>query len=168
MTITVEDTKLAGVKLIKPDVHTDIRGCNVALYTRRLYEEKGINLDFVEDKISVSKKNVLRGIHGDADTWKLISCPSGTIFLAVVNCDESSPQFGAWESFTLSDENFWQVLVPPKFGNGHVVLSDSAVFHYKWSAYYDLGNQFSYKYNDSRFGIDWPVKEPIVIGRDKP
>lgn len=168
MTITVEDTKLAGVKLIKPDVHADIRGCNVALYTRRLYEEKGIHLDFVEDKISVSKKNVLRGIHGDADTWKLITCSFGKVFLVVVNCDEASPQFGLWESFVLSGENFWQVLVPPKFGNGHVVLSDSAIFHYKWSAYYDLDNQFSYKYNDPRFNIDWPVKDPIVIGRDKP
>ncbi len=168
MTIEVKETKLAGVRLIVPDIHTDVRGCNVTLYSRRMYEEKGINLEFVENKVSVSKRNVLRGIHGDNDTWKLISCLSGTIFLAVVNCDESSPDFGRSESFTLSGDDFKQVLVPPKFGNGHVVLSDSAVFHYQWSAYYDLSNQFSYKYNDPRFGIEWPVKEPITIGRDTP
>ena len=167
MTIEVKETKLAGVMLVKPAVHTDMRGKNITLYNDRLYKEHGISMDFVEDKISVSKKDVIRGIHGDADTWKLISCPYGKIFLAVVDCDESSPQFGQWESFVLSDENFWQVLVPRKFGNGHAVLSDTAVFHYKWSAYYDLSNQFSYKYNDPRFGIDWPVKDPILFGRDK-
>lgn len=168
MTIEVKKTKLEGVLLIQPDIHTDVRGCNVTLYSKRMYEEKGINLEFVENKVSVSKHNVLRGIHGDNDTWKLISCLSGTIFLAVVNCDESSPDFGTWESFTLSGDDFKQVLVPPKFGNGHVVMSDLAVFHYQWSAYYDLSNQFSYKYNDPRFNITWPIQEPIVIGRDKP
>jgi dTDP-4-dehydrorhamnose 3,5-epimerase len=167
MTIEVETTKLKGVLLIKPAVHTDMRGMNVTLYSEKLYKEHGIDIDFVEDKISISKKDVLRGIHGDADTWKLISCVSGKIFLAVVDCDESSPQFGQWESFELSQENAWQVLVPPKFGNGHLVLTDSAVFHYQWSAYYDLGKQFSYKYNDSRFGIVWPVKNPILSDRDK-
>lgn len=167
MTIEVEKTKLAGVVLVKPAIHTDMRGKNVTLYSERLYKENGIGMDFVEDKISISKHNVLRGIHGDADTWKLISCPFGKIFLAVVNCDEASSRFGAWESFVLSDENCWQVLVPPKYGNGHFVLSDSAVFHYQWSAYYDLSKQFSYKYNDPRFGIDWPVINPILFGRDK-
>ena len=168
MTIEVKKTKLEGVLLIQPDIHTDVRGCNVTLYSKRLYKEHGIDLEFVENKVSVSKRNVLRGIHGDNDTWKLISCLAGTVFLVVVNCDESSPEFGKSESFTLSGDNFCQVLVPKKFGNGHLVLSDSAVFHYQWSAYYDLGNQFSYKYNDSRFNIDWPVQDPIVIGRDKP
>ena len=167
MTIEVEKTKLDRVLLIKPAIHTDMRGSNVTLYSDKLYKEHGVSVDFVEDKISVSKKDVLRGIHGDADTWKLISCIAGTIFLAVVDCDESSPQFGQWESFELSGENAWQVLVPPKFGNGHLVLTDSAVFHYKWSAYYDLSKQFSYKYNDSRFGISWPVTNPILSDRDK-
>lgn len=167
MTIEVEQTKLRGVLLIKPAVHTDMRGSNVTLYSEKLYREHGIVQDFVEDKISVSKKDVLRGIHGDADTWKLISCLSGSIFLAVVDCDPQSPQFGQWESFDLSGDNAWQVLVPPKFGNGHLVRSDSAVFYYKWSAYYDLGKQFSYKYNDPQFGINWPVQDPILSDRDK-
>lgn len=167
MTIEVKETKLAGVRLITPDIHTDLRGRNVTLYSKRMYEEKGINLDFVENKVSVSRHNVLRGIHGDNNTWKLISCLSGVIFLVVVNCDEMAPEFGAWESFTLSGDDFRQVLVPPKYGNGHLVMSDLAIFYYQWSAYYDLSNQFSYKYNDSRFTIAWPVTDPILFGRDK-
>ena len=135
MKIEVRETKLAGVRLITPDIHTDVRGCNVTLYSKRMYEEKSIVLDFVENKVSVSKRNVLRGIHGDNDTWKLISCLSGAIFLVVVNCDESSPQFGAWESFTLSGNDFQQVLVPPKFGHGPLVLSESAIFHFHCSPY---------------------------------
>lgn len=168
MTIEIEETKLPGVLLIKPDVHTDVRGNIVTLYSDRLYKEKGIDVDFVEDKIAVSQKHVLRGIHGDPKTWKLISCVSGEIFQVVVDCNPDSPNFGKWQSFILSDKNFWQVLVPPNYGNGHLVLSEQAVFHYHWSEAYNLENQFSYKYNDPRFGIDWPVASPILSDRDRP
>jgi dTDP-4-dehydrorhamnose 3,5-epimerase len=162
----VVKTKLEGVLLIKPVLYKDQRGSNVSIYNEKEYAEVGIPVKFVEDKVTTSTRNVLRGIHGDPGTWKLVSCLYGEIYFVVVNCDESSKEFGAWESFSLSGENKWQVLVPPIYGNGHLVLSDQAAFHYKWSAYYNYEKQFSYRYNDPRFKIPWPVKEPILSDRD--
>ena len=94
-------------------------------------------MKFLQDDISVSSQHVLRGIHGDAETWKLISCMYGKFYLVVVNCDNDSPDFGKWQSFVLSDRNRHQVLIPPKHGNGHLVLSEKAIFHYKQNTYYN-------------------------------
>ena len=165
--IIVEKTSLEGVLLIKPVAFEDHRGEYVELYNEELYRRNGVMADFVQDDISVSSKNVLRGIHGDDHTWKLISCLRGKFYFVVVNCDASSPQFGKWQAFTLSDRNRWQVLVPPMFGNGHLALTDRIIFHYKQSSYYDPRGQFSYRWDDTRFNIWWPVKQPILSRRDE-
>ena len=107
------------------------------------------------------------GIHGDAETWKLISCLYGQFYLVVVNCDKESANFGKWQSFILSDQNRKQVLVPPKHGNGHLILTDTAIFHYKQNTYYNPAGQFTYRWNDEKLGIWWPVKNPIVSMRDE-
>ncbi|MFA5156127.1 MAG: dTDP-4-dehydrorhamnose 3,5-epimerase family protein [Candidatus Omnitrophota bacterium] len=162
----VEKTNLDGVLLVTLDVFKDHRGEYVETYNKKLYADNGIDVEFVQDDISVSSKNVLRGIHGDGRTWKLISCPYGKIYFVVVVCNPASRQFGQWQSFILSEENRQQVLVPPKFGNAHLVLSDKAIFQYKQTSYYDPGSQFSCKWNDPRFKITWPVSEPILSKRD--
>ena len=162
----VEKTELDGVLLIKPDIYEDFRGCYVETYNEKAYKENGIDVDFVQDDISVSTKFVLRGLHGDAETHKLISCHYGRFYFVVANCDERSPNFGQWQSFLLSAENRYQVLVPPKYGNGHLVLSDQAVFHYKQTTYYNPIGQFTYKWDDPRLGIWWPINNPILSQRD--
>jgi dTDP-4-dehydrorhamnose 3,5-epimerase len=159
-------TELEGVILIKLDRFQDHRGYYLESYNKQLYSEAGIKLDFIQDDISVSKKDVLRGIHGDNETWKLISCLYGEFYLVVVNCDKNSNNFGKWQSFTLSDANNLQVLVPPKFGNGHLVLSDKTIFHYKQTTYYNPKKQFTYKWDDPRLNISWPIKNPILSQRD--
>lgn len=165
--LEVSKTKLDGVLLIKPPtIFNDFRGTYVENYNEKLYREAGIDVKFVQDDISVSRKNVLRGLHGDADTWKLISCLYGQFYLVVVNWDEASPQYRQWESFTLSDQNRLQVLIPPKFGNGHLVQSKLAIFHYKQSTYYNRAGQFTIPWNDPDLNIDWPVKKPILSKRD--
>lgn len=163
----VSKTTLEGVLKIKPDVFEDFRGQYVETYNKELFSQQGITVEFVQDDISVSRKHVLRGIHGDEETWKLISCPFGSFYLMVVNCDKESPSFGAWESFTLSDRNRMQVLVPPKFGNGHVVMSDMAIFHYKQNTYYNPKGQFTYTWNDPNLKLWWPIKNPIISQRDE-
>ncbi|MFC1558617.1 dTDP-4-dehydrorhamnose 3,5-epimerase [candidate division KSB1 bacterium] len=165
--IKVLKTKLDNVLLIKPDVFEDHRGEYIEIYNKELYKKHNIDISFVEDDISVSTKNVLRGIHGDADTWKLISCLYGKFYLVVVNCDKNSKRFGKWQSFVLSEKNRMQVLVPPKFGNGHLVLSEKTIFHYKQSTYYDPKKQFTYMWNDPQFNIWWPVKNPVLSQRDE-
>lgn len=164
--INVERTKLDGVLLIKLDVFEDHRGQYVEIYNEALYKEHGIDVKFIQDDISVSFKDVLRGIHGDSQTWKLISCLYGEFYLVVVNWDSLSSQYGQWESFILSEKNRVQVLVPPKFGNGHMVLSDRAIFHYKQSTCYNRTNQFTIMWNDPKLNISWPIKKPILSKRD--
>jgi len=163
----VMETSLEGVLKIEPPmIFTDHRGTFVETYNEALYHQAGITQKFVQDDISVSKQNVLRGLHGDATTWKLVSCSEGEVFLAVVNFDESSAQYLKWETFSLSEENRLQVLVPPNFANGHLVLSPRAIFNYKQTTYYDRAGQFSLKWDDPAFGIDWPIRDPILSERD--
>lgn len=164
----VFNSQLAGVRVIRPPtIFEDARGSYVETYNEKLYTEAGITVKFVQDDISTSRKHVLRGIHGDRETWKLISCLYGEFYLVVLNYDAASPQFGRWEGFTLSDRNRLQVLVPPKFGNGHAVLSEYAIFHYKQSMYYNRAAQFTILWNDPRFKIQWPIENPILSHRDE-
>lgn len=165
--IKVKKTKLKGVLLIQPDVFSDFRGEYVETYNEQIYKKTRIAVKFVQDDISVSKKNVLRGIHGDSKTWKLISCLYGKFYLVAVNCDKKSKDFGKWQGFLLSDKNRLQVLIPAKYGNAHLVLSDKAIFHYKQSTYYNPAGQFTYKWNDPLFGIKWLTKNPILSKRDR-
>jgi len=165
--VEVHETNLKGVLQIKLDVFEDFRGEYVETYNEALYREHGINVKFIQDDISVSSRHVLRGIHGDSSTWKLISCLHGKFYLLVVNADSHSEDFGKWQSFVLSDRNRMQVLVPPAYGNAHLVLSETAIFHYKQSTYYDRSKQFTYRWNDPKFNIWWPIDNPILSQRDR-
>ena len=85
----------------------------------------------------------------------------------VVNNDLNSPQFKKWQGFTLSDTNRCQVLIPPTFGNGHVVLTDKAIYHYKQNTYYNPRGQFTIVWNDPEYEMWWPIKNPILSRRDE-
>ena len=129
-----------GVQIIEPDAFTDHRG---DLWT--IWKEGDYNLKFNHDKVSTSKKNVLRGIHGDNKSWKLVTCLYGKIYLVVLNTVSKK-----WGSIVLSDDNKKMILIPPTYGNGHCVISDHAVFMYKWSyegKYSDVEDQFSISWN---------------------
>lgn len=166
--INLLKTTLDGVLVISPSTYfEDFRGSYVELYNKELFFKAGINLDFIQDDISVSRKNVLRGIHGDSHTWKLVSCLRGTFYMVVVNNDSNSPQYKKWEAFTLSDVSRKLILIPPKFGNGHIVLSEEAIFHYKQTTTYNRDGQFTIKWNDPKFNFWWPVKVPITSIRDE-
>lgn len=166
--LTVRPTRLDGVKLLEPTTRfEDFRGEYVEIWNRQLAHEAGIDVDFVQDDISISTQNVLRGIHGDTSTWKLISCLHGRFYLVVINNDPSSPQYRQWEGFTLSDRNRLSILVPPRFGNGHYVISEQAIFHYKQSSYYDRAGQFTLAWDDPELGLWWPTRDPIVSQRDQ-
>ena len=163
----IEPTNLDGVKLITPPTNfEDFRGSYIEIYNQSAYHQAGLKEAFIQDDISTSRKNVLRGVHGDATTWKLISCLYGAFYLVVVNNDPTSLEFKKWEAFTLSDQNRKQILIPPKFGNGHLVLTDIAIFHYKQTTEYDRSGQFTIIWNDPNYGLWWPVKQPILSIRD--
>lgn len=165
--LKVEKTGLEGVLAITPPtIHEDFRGSYLEIYNHDLYQAAGITQNFIQDDISTSRKGVLRGIHGDEKTWKLISCLYGSFFLVVVNNDSSSEEFKKSIGFTLSDRNRLQILVPPKFGNGHYVISELAIFHYKQTTNYDRLSQFTIKWNDPEYAIWWPASNPILSQRD--
>ena len=117
---------------------------------------------------SKSKRNVLRGIHGDSITWKLVNCIQGQFYIVVVDCDENSKNFGKWLSITLSESDRKQLLVPPKHGIGHLILSNKAIYHYKQTSYYEDKDEFVYYWNDERFKINWPISNPILSQKDSP
>lgn len=169
----VIETKLKNVLLFKPFIHEDFRGQYIELFNERDYlkaikEKTGYDVKFVEENMSTSFKNVLRGFHGDAKTWKLIDCLKGRIYLVVANCNRKDENFGKHAAFTFSDKNRMQVLVPPMHGLAHLVLSDEAFFHYKESEYY--GNkdvkQFTYRYDYPELKVWWPINNPVLSERD--
>jgi len=163
----IEKTDLDGVLLITPPVmHEDFRGTNTEIYNNKIYRESGINNNFILDSVSTSRKHVLRGLHGDGHTTKIISCLHGSFYYIIVNNDPESPQYKKWISLTLSSQNRLQVLIPPKFGNGHLVMSNHVVFHYKLDAYYDRTSQFTISWNDPSYEFWWPIKDPILSERD--
>jgi dTDP-4-dehydrorhamnose 3,5-epimerase len=147
------------------DCFQDYRGELFSLHKNGDYE-----IDFNHDKVSISRKNVLRGLHGDNKSWKLITCLSGEIYLVVVDYRKESKNYLKWDSIVLTEKNRVQVLVPPNFANGHLVLSENATLFYKWSytgMYPDVDDQFSLNYLDPKLNIDWPITDPILSKRDK-
>jgi dTDP-4-dehydrorhamnose 3,5-epimerase len=153
------------VKVFQPSSFEDYRG---ELYT--LFNQDEHELVFNHDKVAVSKQYVLRGLHGDDKAWKLITCLAGEIYLVVVDNRSESSNYLKWDSIILTAHNRKQVLVPPMFANGHLVLSKSATFFYKWSYsgdYPDVKDQFSLKWNNPLINISWPINNPILSNRDK-
>tara|TARA_R110000824_G_scaffold139026_2_gene303976 strand:- start:694 stop:1176 length:483 start_codon:yes stop_codon:yes gene_type:complete len=157
--------KFAEVKILRPEVHTDYRG---DLWTT--WKQGELPLNFNHDKVSTSRQNVLRGIHGDFKSWKLVSCLYGEIYFVVVDNRKDSDTYLQWDFTVLNDKSREMVLVPPGFGNGFVVLSRDSVFHYKWSYegnYPDVDDQFTLFWNDPKIKINWPIESPILSQRDK-
>jgi dTDP-4-dehydrorhamnose 3,5-epimerase len=153
------------VKIFQPSSFEDYRG---ELYT--LFNQDEHELVFNHDKVAVSRQHVLRGLHGDDKAWKLITCIAGEIYLVVIDNRSESPNYLKWDSIILTANNRKQVLVPPMFANGHLVLSKSATFFYKWAypgEYPDVKDQFSLKWNDPKINISWPIDNPILSNRDK-
>ena len=155
------------VGVFDADMFRDYRG---DIWTTYKKKTSAIKLDFVHDKFSSSRKNVIRGIHGDYKTWKMVSCIHGEIYFVVVDNRPDSETYLQWDWMILDDKERKQVLLPPGFGNGFCVMSDTAVFSYKLAydgEYSDVDQQFTLKWNDPRVSIDWPTTDPILQARDK-
>ena len=169
-------TVLPELKIVQPSIYHEYRGMISTLYHSDYYDrlipatERNKGVVFKHDRFSKSPYGVLRGLHYDNKTWKLISCLSGKLYLVVLDLREKQPNFGKWESFIIGPETGTQVLIPPMFANGHFVLEENSVFHYKLAyegEYNDVENQGTIRYDDKRFNIDWPIDNPILAKRDK-
>ncbi len=166
-----ESKQIRGVFIFTPSIHIENRGSIWTSYIGDLFESYlPENLSFVHDKFSSSKKNVLRGIHGDSKTWKLVSCVEGEILQVVVDFRKDSGTYLHHQKFELSNNNKKMILIPPKLGNAFYVKSSSAIYHYKLAYegnYADVDDQFTISWNDERLNIEWPTTNPIISDRDK-
>ena len=158
------------VKIVDFDIFSDHRGLIWTSFmsdiSQRFLPE---NISFKHDKFNTNKKGVLRGIHGDEKTWKLVSCPFGHIEQVIVDLRKESKNFKRWVKFELNEGNKIAILIPPGFGNAFCTLSNEALYHYKLAydgVYNDFENQFTFAWNDKSIGIDWKIKNPIVSQRD--
>ena len=158
------------VVVIKPSIFEDLRGNIFTSYNKDFYNEALPKvLDFKHDKFAESKQNVLRGLHGDTKTWKLVSCAFGEIVEVVVDMRKNSPTYLKWEAFDLKASEYRQVLIPPGFVNGYYVKTEKAVFHYKLAYdgdYIDADEQITVAWDDDRIKIEWPCSDPILQDRD--
>ncbi|EQB5881348.1 dTDP-4-dehydrorhamnose 3,5-epimerase family protein [Campylobacter coli] len=167
----IQESKiLKGVYIVTPNKFRDLRG---EIWTAFTEEDLGDivpkGLKFKHDKFINSHFNVLRGIHGDIKTWKLVTCVYGEVHQVVVDCRKDSPTYLKWEKFIINQDNQQIILVPAGFGNAHYVSSESAVYYYKCAylgEYVDADDQFTYAWNDERIGINWPTNSPILSDRD--
>lgn len=159
-------TKLKDCVIIEPKVFGDSRGFFLETFQEKRYKEMaGINLPFVQDNYSHSKKGVLRGLHYQKikPQGKLVRVVKGKVFDVVVDLRRQSPTFGLWDSVELSEENFLQMWVPPGFAHGFYVISEYADFEYKCTDYYDPNDEGSIHWNDPVLKILWPNTSNILI-----
>ncbi len=161
-------TKLDGPLLLQPVVHGDERGFFLETYRRSALQELGVSEEFVQDNHSRSRRGIVRGMHFQPGMAKLVRCARGAIVDVLVDVRRSSPNFGQWEMFELSDSNHHQLYCPDGFAHGFCVLSEVADVIYKTSAYYDPSRESGFAYNDPAVGIAWPADIELTVSeRDR-
>ncbi len=168
MALTARDTTLADARLFFPDVYEDDRGFFKETYSTEKYRALGLVDAFVQDSVSVSSRNVIRGLHGDPEMSKLVTILRGKIWDVIVDVRAGSPTYLKWEGFYLSEHNHVQLYIPKGFAHGFLALTDDVVFSYKHSALHDVQREFGYRWNDPAFAIAWPlVGEPRISAKDR-
>ena len=157
---TFSKTEIDGVYMIMPKVHRDQRGYFMETYNRRDFVEAGLDMEFVQDNESKSKKGVLRGMHFQTKftQGKLVRCTQGEVYDVAVDLRKGSHTYGQWEGVLLSAENKRQFYVPEGFAHGFLVLSDEAVFNYKCTNLYAPEYDGGLLWNDPDVGIVWPLE----------
>ena len=157
---------MLNLKIFKNSTFRDNRGFYWTTWKKGILNK----IQFNHDKFSISKKNVLRGFHCDFKSWKLVSCVYGKVLLVVVDVRKKSKNYLKYKNLILKHEKPALVLIPPYYANAHLCLSKKCVFHYKWSykgKYIDSKRQSSYRWNDPKIKIKWPIQKPILSKRDK-
>lgn len=170
--MTITEHELKGVYIIQPKVFEDkLRGgFFMESYKKKILEEAGVHIEFIQDNHSQSTRGVLRGLHFQKPPFaqdKLVRVVRGEVLDVFVDIRKSSPTYGKWGSVLLTEQNKTQVLVPQGFAHGFVVLTEIADFEYKVSNIYSPEHEGGLVYNDPALGIDWRIEEVIMNDRDK-
>lgn len=170
MDVTVTKTEFEGVLVLRPDTFEDSRGFFMESYHQQKLRARGVNLTFVQDNHSRSRQGVLRGFHyqnSTAPQTRLVRCTIGEIFDVIVDLQVGSPTFGRYFGIRLSADNRHQLLIPPHFAHGFVVLSEVAEVQYKCTGHHEPAAERSLAWNDPDIAVAWPVVEPFLSDKDK-
>ena len=168
--MNLTETSLPGVLLIEPKVFGDARGFFLESWNRRTFAERGLDIDFVQDNHSRSSRGVLRGLHYQLDDpqGKLVRVTQGRVFDVAVDMRRSSPHFGQWVGHELSADNHHMLWIPPGFAHGFLVLSESADFLYRTTAYYAPQWDRGVRWDDPDIGVEWPLEGvPVLSDKDR-
>ena len=154
-------TGIEGLVVVEPKVFGDNRGYFMETYNYNDFKAAGLDMVFVQDNQSKSKKGVLRGLHFQKKNpqGKLVRVVSGEVYDVAVDLRKGSDPYGKWYGVLLSAENKKQFYVPEGFAHGFVVMSETAEFVYKCTRFYDPSDEGGLMWNDPEIGIDWPVPE---------
>lgn len=169
MRLDVQTTEIEGVLVFTPKVYNDDRGFFVETYNKELYQEAGLDYDFVQDNYSHSAKGTLCGLHYQLPhtQGKLISVIWGEIFDVAVDIRKSSPTFGQWVGINISDKNRKQLFVPAGLAHGFCVISEKADVMYKCTDTYAPTCEKGILWSDPDIGIKWPaIESAIISGKD--
>ncbi len=163
--------ELDGVVLVTADRFGDDRGFFSETYNKRVWQENGIAVDFVQDNHSVSSQTgTLRGLHFQTPPFaqdKLVRVTRGSVFDVAVDIRQGSPTFGKWVGVTLSAKEWNQLFVPAGYAHGFVTLEENTEFLYKVSTPYSKENDRSIRFDDPAFGIEWPLEASKLVLSDK-
>lgn len=161
----VESCEIKGLKVITPTVFGDERGYFMETYQYEDFKAAGIDVTFVQDNQSASKKGVLRGLHFQINfpQDKLVRVISGEVFDVAVDLREGSSTYGQWHGELLSAENKKQFFIPKGFAHGFLVLSDYAEFCYKCTDYYHANDEGGLLWSDPEIGVKWPIPEGMEL-----
>lgn len=162
-------SQIPGLLLIKPKVFGDDRGSFCETFSRQVFLNAGVTEEFVQDNQSVSKANVLRGLHFQSPPHaqaKLVRVTRGAVLDVALDIRKGSPTYGKHEAVLLSAENNLQFYIPAGFAHGFVSLEDDTVFQYKCSAYYNKPSEGCILWNDPDLGINWNVSGPLLSPKD--
>lgn len=166
--MNVLKTEIPGVLIIEPKVFGDQRGYFLETFQAERYKDAGIDCNFVQDNLSFSSRGVLRGLHFQIKNpqAKLVQVLKGCVFDVAVDIRPGSPTFGKWTGVELSEENHRQFFIPEGFAHAFCVLSETALFSYKCSDYYNPGDEGGIIWSDPEIGIKWPIKDPVLSNKD--
>jgi dTDP-4-dehydrorhamnose 3,5-epimerase len=165
----VIETAIPGVLIVEPKVFGDKRGFFTELFQADRYAKSGIATTFVQDNLSRSARNVLRGLHiqNPNPQGKLVTVLKGAVLDVAVDVRVGSPTFGRHVKIELNEENRRQFWVPRGFAHGFLVLSDTADFFYKCDEFYSPADELVVKWDDPKLGIDWGNAAPELSPRDR-
>lgn len=152
------ETPIKDLFVIEPKLWQDSRGYFYESFNQRIFEQAGIDVTFVQDNQSFSKKGTLRGMHAQAKPFaqgKLVRVIQGRVVDVAVDIRKNSPTYGQYFAIELSGENHKQLWVPPGFLHGFLTLEDDTIFTYKVSNYYDKDSEIGIMWNDPTINIDW-------------